>query len=145
MNNQDTLTIINLTTYELTSMEKQVLQKGLSFSPMATLDKFELIKDTYLFCRQLCFKLLYTQPAIMQEIALEDRGLFQDLLDLAQETDNLTDTWIVTCDVESLYSNIRHKDGIKAVEYFFSKDDTGDKIHQSFLAHVKSVKNSWDN
>lgn len=164
---------------------------------MSTLDKFETIKDTYMFCRQLCFKLLYDQPHILQDLAKEDRGLFQDLVELLQESGNFTgvfkkrldrllqtgrdmqilskkefeflrvdhaviptfyllpkihkrltkppgrpivagigglDVLVVTCDVESLYSNIRHTDGITAIKYFLEKSDPQDMMHSSFLS-----------
>lgn len=65
-------------------------KKGLTFSPMAKLDKFEAIKDTYMFCRQLCFKALYYQPSRIQELATEERGLFQNLLDLLRENKDIT-------------------------------------------------------
>lgn len=42
-----------------------------------------------MFCRQLCFKLLYNQPNMLQEVSREDRGLFQDLMDLLQEGEDL--------------------------------------------------------
>ncbi|XP_071970284.1 uncharacterized protein [Engystomops pustulosus] len=52
---------------------------------MQRLNKFELTKDLYLFCRQLAFKLLYHQPSLLDSIPDEDRQTFRDLLDLLNE------------------------------------------------------------
>lgn len=57
---------------------------------MSTLDKFDATKDVYMFCRQLCFKLFYDRPNVLQEMSREDRGLFQDLMDLLQEGEDFT-------------------------------------------------------
>lgn len=43
-------------------------------------------------------------------------------------------TLIVTCDVESLYSNIRHTDGLAAMKYFLQKQEQRDEMHDSFLS-----------
>ncbi|KAM4034751.1 uncharacterized protein ACNLHF_021439 [Anomaloglossus baeobatrachus] len=67
--------------------EISLLSKGLSFSPTKTLDKFELTKDVYLFCRQLVFKLLYHQPGVIDTLPMEDRQAFRDLLELLEESD----------------------------------------------------------
>lgn len=157
-----------------------------------------------MFCRQLCFKLLYDQPHILQDLAKEDRGLFQDLVELLQESGNFSDVfkkpldrllqtgrdmqilskkefdflkvdhaviptfyllpkvhkrlvkppgrpivagigsldvYVVTCDVESLYSNIRHTDGIAAVRYFLEHSGSQDMMHSSFLSfHPKHLR-----
>lgn len=39
----------------------------------------------------------------------------------------------VTCNVESLYSNIGHDIGIGAVKYFLEKQTSGDPPHNAFL------------
>lgn len=55
-----------------------------------------------------------------------------------QQTNNLLlppGTLAVTCDVESLYSNIRHKDGIRAIQYFLDKE-TGDPLHNAVLVSL---------
>ncbi|CAJ0947585.1 unnamed protein product [Ranitomeya imitator] len=44
-----------------------------------------------------------------------------------------TNFLLVTCDVESLYSNIGHKDGVEAIAYFLDKKTSMDRGHDSFL------------
>ncbi|XP_077129882.1 uncharacterized protein LOC143785095 [Ranitomeya variabilis] len=86
-NDTNRFRIINLSTYQLSQIETNLLTKGLSFSPMIGLDKFELTKDIYLFCRQLTFKMLYHQPSLVDELPDQDRQTFRDLLDLLSEND----------------------------------------------------------
>uniref|UniRef100_A0A803K2N6 Reverse transcriptase domain-containing protein n=1 Tax=Xenopus tropicalis TaxID=8364 RepID=A0A803K2N6_XENTR len=43
------------------------------------------------------------------------------------------DTWLVTLDVETLYTSIRHQDGIEAVKYFLDTDSTIDQDKGHFL------------
>ncbi|XP_044125306.1 uncharacterized protein LOC122920147 [Bufo gargarizans] len=71
-------------------MERSVLVRGLSFSPMNRLNKFEFIKDIYLFCRQLCFRALYAQPSLVQQLPEDERGVFIDLMDLLKENEGDT-------------------------------------------------------
>lgn len=51
--------MINLSDYSL-SPEEGVLQKCLTFSPMARIDKFIMIKDLYFFCRNLTLTFLFS-------------------------------------------------------------------------------------
>ncbi|XP_077119074.1 uncharacterized protein LOC143775113 [Ranitomeya variabilis] len=81
------LQIINLSSYSLSPGEVSVLSKGLSFSPTNPLNKFELTKDLYLFCRQLTFKLLYHKPSVIDTLLDEDRQTFRDLLELLEENE----------------------------------------------------------
>ncbi|XP_072012170.1 uncharacterized protein [Engystomops pustulosus] len=85
------LQVINLSSYNLSDIELSVLRKGLSFSPMNKLNKFEVTKDVYLFCRQLAFKLLYHQPDLVDSLPEGDRQTFRDLLDLLEEASNDSD------------------------------------------------------
>lgn len=62
-----------------------MLEKGLTFSPMQTLDKFTLTKDVYLFFRKLVFKLLHKQPPLPHGLLESDQQTLQDLLDLLNE------------------------------------------------------------
>ncbi|XP_069599301.1 uncharacterized protein [Ranitomeya imitator] len=55
---------------------------------MNGLDKFELTKDLYLFCRQLMFKILYHQPSLIDDLPDQDRQTFRDLLDLLTENES---------------------------------------------------------
>lgn len=64
-----------------------MLQKGLTFTPTSSLDKFEFIKDVYLFCRQLTFKLLYDKPSLADELPQTDRQVFEDLMLLLEEAE----------------------------------------------------------
>ncbi|XP_069615772.1 uncharacterized protein [Ranitomeya imitator] len=54
---------------------------------MSTLDKFVLVKDVYLFCRQVTFKLLYHQPTLIDSFPDNEKQVFLDLLDLLQENE----------------------------------------------------------
>ncbi|CAJ0929938.1 unnamed protein product [Ranitomeya imitator] len=49
-----------------------------------------------------------------------------------------TDFLLVNCDVESLYSNIDHKDGIEVIAYFLDKKTSMDRGHDSFLLDLMS-------
>ncbi|XP_077110369.1 uncharacterized protein LOC143807586 [Ranitomeya variabilis] len=42
-------------------------------------------------------------------------------------------TWLVTLDVESLYTCISHELGTQAVAYFLDLNSSGDRRHDSFL------------
>lgn len=67
--------IINLTDYSLSTEEEGMLQKGLtfSFSPMARLDRFIMIKDLYFYCRNLTLKIIYMKTTPLEGIADSDR------------------------------------------------------------------------
>lgn len=83
----DTLLIINLSSYQLSTAETSVLQRGLTFSPACSLDKFLTTKDLFFFCRKLIFKLLYSQRTLPAEIAETDRQLFFELMELLAENE----------------------------------------------------------
>lgn len=53
------LDILNLTPYQFSEHELHVLKYGLSFCPLQDLDKYEAIKDIYMFMRNLTFKFLF--------------------------------------------------------------------------------------
>ncbi|XP_056413371.1 uncharacterized protein LOC130356211 isoform X2 [Hyla sarda] len=249
---ENQLQIINLSSYILTETEKSVLARGLSFSPMNSVDRFDLTKDTYLFCRKLVLKLLHSQPSVLDNMEHNDEQIMRDLVDLLEENEtgsNLTrqetqaiyklqkndeflikeadeggnvvlwptamyikeamrqlnnsryyqhlpsdpteyfqrkyfhildtafefgiiskkeqsflqplvtsllsyirdsmppiqmtqdlilpeQTLLVTCDVESLYSNISHKDGVKAVDNFFQQQVSRDREFDVFLLRL---------
>ncbi|XP_069609367.1 uncharacterized protein [Ranitomeya imitator] len=40
---------------------------------------------------------------------------------------------MVTCDVESLYSNISHDDGLQAIMFFLDQQTNSDRMHDSFI------------
>ncbi|XP_056411823.1 uncharacterized protein LOC130355563 isoform X1 [Hyla sarda] len=62
-----------------------VLSRGLTFSPMRKLDKFDFIKDTYLFCRKIVLKLLHDKPMMSSSLERDDREILRDLMDLLEE------------------------------------------------------------
>lgn len=83
------LTIINLSSRELTEGERQVLMLGLSFCPNHNMDRFETIKDIHLFARNLLFRSMYAKRPITREVdsgltAVEFRAI-RDLNLLLQE------------------------------------------------------------
>ncbi|CAJ0929289.1 unnamed protein product, partial [Ranitomeya imitator] len=54
-------------------------------------------------------------------------------IDICGQIELPGDFLLVTCDVESLYSNIGHKEGTEAVAYFLNKKSSSDRGHDSFL------------
>ncbi|CAJ0917088.1 unnamed protein product [Ranitomeya imitator] len=54
-------------------------------------------------------------------------------IEISGQVELPTNFLLVTCDVESLYSNIDHKDGTEAVAYFLNKKHSTDRGHDSFL------------
>ncbi|XP_069624236.1 uncharacterized protein [Ranitomeya imitator] len=83
----NTLQVINLTDYELSATELSVLQRGLTFSPAQTADKFTLIKDLYLFCRNLVLRVLHNRPHLLGNSDQTDQQTLQDLIQLLQENE----------------------------------------------------------
>ncbi|XP_069594268.1 uncharacterized protein [Ranitomeya imitator] len=79
------LQVINLSEYQLTSVELSVLQRGLTFSPVHNIDKFTLVKDLYLFCRCLVLQVLHSRPQDRDGLDQTDQRVLQDLLQLLQE------------------------------------------------------------
>lgn len=57
--NDDELSAINLIPYPLSRDELIVLKLGLSFCPSSKMDKYEVIKDLYLFVRKLTYKFIF--------------------------------------------------------------------------------------
>lgn len=53
------MNIINLSSHSLNTEEKELLSLGLSFCPSASLDKFSIVKDIFLFARQIFYKIIY--------------------------------------------------------------------------------------
>lgn len=89
---QDSLQIINLSTYRLDPAKISVLQRGLTFSSSWSLNKFIMTKDFFLFCRKLIFKTLYSQRTLPDSIAETDWQLCTDLMDLLNENEDNTTT-----------------------------------------------------
>lgn len=59
--------IINLTPYLFKDEILDVLKYGLSFCPSANIDKYETIKDAYLFSRNLTFKFLFDKEYLQSK------------------------------------------------------------------------------
>lgn len=61
---EEELIIINLSTYQLSTVETDVLKRGLSFCPTSPLNKFILTKDLYFFCSRLALAKIHSgRPA----------------------------------------------------------------------------------
>lgn len=60
---QSHLNVMNLSSQPLTPVELEDLSLGLGFCPKHILDKFNLIKDLYLFVRKLCLKVSHHRDA----------------------------------------------------------------------------------
>lgn len=58
------LNILNLTPYQFSLQELEVLRFGLSFCPSMNMDKYEVIKDIYLFVRNLTYKYMFKQDSV---------------------------------------------------------------------------------
>lgn len=50
---------MNLSSYDLSPIEIEVLKLGLSFCPSQTIDKFTLVKDLQFFARNLTYKYIF--------------------------------------------------------------------------------------
>ncbi|XP_044160464.1 uncharacterized protein LOC122945461 [Bufo gargarizans] len=72
----------------------------------------------------------------LEPFVLGLKSYIRDSMHLIQQLKDITlpsDVLLVTCDVESLYSNIAHNHGITAVEFFLSCSTAGDPAHHTFL------------
>lgn len=55
-------TIINLYKFKLEKRHLALLSRGLSFSPLAAMEEFEIYKDLNLFLRNVYYRSLYLDP-----------------------------------------------------------------------------------
>lgn len=53
--------IINLSNFPLASRHIQLLQRGMSFSPVNVMDEFNVYKDVTLFLRKVYLRYLHTR------------------------------------------------------------------------------------
>ncbi|XP_056386791.1 uncharacterized protein LOC130282519 isoform X3 [Hyla sarda] len=139
----------------------QVKQKHLNL--FLSINTFDTIKDLHLFARKLIFKkMFHSQSSSAVCSTREDLHTLQMLEELAAEsnisndkkwfpstltprsytTDALRrlegihmdpDMMVVTCDVESLYTSIRHTDGMEAVKRFFQMSEFEESIENQLL------------
>lgn len=90
--------MINLTPYHFNRQELDVLKFGLRFCPSMNIDKYEDIKDVYLFTRNLTYKFLldkdYLQskqdrqiPERIKHYIMEDFRALRNLMLLLDEND----------------------------------------------------------
>ncbi|XP_040294184.1 uncharacterized protein LOC121005481 [Bufo bufo] len=83
-------------------------------------------------CEQACTYVDF----FLQPIVLGLPSYVRDSLHLIEMLEHLpitTDVLLVTCDVESLYTNIAHKDGIRATTHFLEKSTSEEPAHRTFL------------
>ncbi|KAM4012417.1 LOW QUALITY PROTEIN: uncharacterized protein ACNLHF_004941 [Anomaloglossus baeobatrachus] len=94
-NPTDTLKVINLTDKILTDDQINVLQLGLSFSPVADFDVFTAIKDLNLFGRKLLFKkyFLKKEKSLHSDLSMDELEAVRALESLMaeQEDSNMAD------------------------------------------------------
>ncbi|XP_069614259.1 uncharacterized protein [Ranitomeya imitator] len=78
----------------------------------------------------------FLQPLVasLDSFVRDSTFLIQQLQDLSVPPD----VYLVTLDVESLYTCIRHDLGIQAVAFFLDQNTTGDRLHDSFLLDLLS-------
>ncbi|XP_044160571.1 uncharacterized protein LOC122945473 isoform X2 [Bufo gargarizans] len=55
------------------------------------------------------------------------------LIEMLEHLSITPDVLLVTCDFESLYTNIAHKDGIRATTHFLEKSTSEEPAHRAFL------------
>ncbi|XP_053575241.1 LOW QUALITY PROTEIN: histone-lysine N-methyltransferase, H3 lysine-36 specific [Bombina bombina] len=70
----------------------------------------------------------------------------QDTMQVLQRLEHLTlneTTWLVTTDVESLYTSINHEQGLKAVKYFLDKNSEEGKEHDDFVLKLLKMVPIW--
>lgn len=81
--------VVNLTDFPLNQHHISLLQKGLSFSPTATMSEFEVFKDVSLFLRKVIFRYWHSdrgdQSAEMDEQSKEERDSLEALIALLEE------------------------------------------------------------
>lgn len=85
--NNYNMDVINLSDYILSTEERTLLLKGLSFCLDSNLDAFEAIKDLNLFARKLLFQSLYSKNRDKQSITTSQHKDLDDLLTLLEEQD----------------------------------------------------------
>ncbi|KAM4012746.1 uncharacterized protein ACNLHF_022024 isoform 1-T1 [Anomaloglossus baeobatrachus] len=82
---------------------------------------------------------LYLLPKVHKDEKIPPgRPIVSDSTDLLLRLEGITleeDMWMVSLDVESLYTSIRHEDGLQAVRYFLSMSSLGSKLI-NFLMEV---------
>lgn len=79
----------------------------------------------------LCTYVDFLQPLLLQlpSYLWNSLSLIQQLLNIRLNGD----TWLVIFDVESLYSNISHNDGMTAISFFLGRLMDRNRMHDSFL------------
>lgn len=88
--------VINLTPYYFEKETLDVLKFGLSFCPSTNIDKYETIKDVYLFSRNLTYKFLFDKQVLqskqdkaiteqVKHFSMEDFRVLRDLILLLEE------------------------------------------------------------
>ncbi|XP_077137950.1 uncharacterized protein LOC143804098 [Ranitomeya variabilis] len=152
--------VINLSNIDLTVPQLEVLDLGLNFSPTAKFDPFVAIKDLHLFARKILLIKFHHKNTInsndmtldMEEemealdalnaLLLEQSSLpsktlpsyLKDTNDVLRKMDGLQledNMVLVTCDIESLYTSIKHEDGLTAVEQFLMMSSQDDVFRKS--------------
>lgn len=92
--------IIYLTPHNFSQDDLELLHYGLSFCPTSQVDKYDTIKDLYLFSRKLTYKFLYDQDRIcckqdgelaesIKHFTMAEFRSFRDLILLLEENESL--------------------------------------------------------
>ncbi|KAM4034779.1 uncharacterized protein ACNLHF_021470 [Anomaloglossus baeobatrachus] len=85
---RDQYKVINLSKYELTRTQLDVLERGLTFSPSQPLDKFVAVKDVHLFSRKLILRRLHSKSSGGETFNTEaEREALEALESLASESE----------------------------------------------------------
>ncbi|XP_077134800.1 uncharacterized protein LOC143788791 [Ranitomeya variabilis] len=87
----------------------------------------------------LCEKACTYIDFFLQPLVLELPSYIRDTSHFITSIQGITmaqDEIMVTCDVESLYSNIDHNHGLQAVLFFLDQQQHSDRLHDSFIVDL---------
>lgn len=104
--------VVNLSSYNLSLDEVEVLRKGLSFCPDQELNIFDAVKDIHLFARKLVLKVLMEKShseklnynELFKGYTVADFKALKEIILLMQENQKLgaLDSWVFEQDIDSL-------------------------------------------
>lgn len=109
------LDVINLSSYNLSPSEIEVLRLGLSFCPSQQIDKFTLAKDLHLFARNLTYKYVFDnergrvmgrEEDFYKGFTVQDFRALKILIQLLDENESSGDLTESTSEEEELDSEV---------------------------------------
>ncbi|XP_069600643.1 uncharacterized protein [Ranitomeya imitator] len=86
----DRMKVVNLSDHILSDTQIKLLERGLTFSPSSTLDKFTVVKDLHLFARKVALQKIHYKADLDSSCPMEmERETLRDLEDLLEENAQL--------------------------------------------------------